>query len=146
MTSKVASNMTGPSKLDQLIARCDKIASYSASVSGDLGQKLAKQAEELLEVGRQMDAIATEFAFEGLAENGFAISLTLASACAELNVQQIEQNKLDIKFFELAKFAYLYRDWLLDMYRELKNEDDKEQHLIMKRSDLGSRFLFELVK
>lgn len=138
------------SKFDPLIAYRAVLTRFCSSLPDELARQMIAEGEELLESGKQMNAIAGEFAFDGLAENGFAVYLTLLTACAKLTVQQIEQNKVDFEFFKLSRFLYLYRDWLLDIYESLKSEklalNGKEQHLIMKRSYLRSRFLHELVK
>ena len=138
------------SKLDQLITHCDFISEHCSSIPGEVGQQLARDCKELLESGKLIDAMAAEFTFEDLPTNGFVLYLTLVTAYVELIEQQIKQNKIDFELLNMVKLVFLYRDGLLDTYRDLKKEKEtlngKEQHLIVReKRNLRSRFQHELV-
>ena len=142
--------MTSQSKLDQLIDHCDTIAGHLPSVPAEVSQQLEKDCKQLVESAKLINAIAGEFAFEGLTDNGFAIYLTLVTSYVRLIALQIEENKLDHNLLKLAKLVFFYRDWLLSTSRDLQNEKEtlngKEQHLILKKTNLRLRFLYELIK
>ena len=147
--------------LDRLLFDCGYMEKFCRNNVSEANERLRVDCvDRLVQSGKFIDQISTEFRFEKAIQNGFVQFFKIATCFTDLVVNQIKtRNRIDSVTRKLFESVVFYADWLIETYKQLKCEnkstEDKRrdflknnngQHFIRREPELRSRHFYELVK
>lgn len=141
-------------KLDKLIANCDYIKKHCNHFQSNYDDKLIEKFDDLLQASRFIDEIAGQFCTENFTLNGFVLYNRIVTSYTDQLVKQVKtKNKLDSNFLKILTLIFKYKDWLIDTYETILNEEkvnnneiQKEKLLIVKSFTVSSRFFYSTLQ
>lgn len=115
-------------KIDQLLSNLDLIKEHCLrNEQCEANEHLAADCDELRKSVQTINKMANEFIyFDALQENGFFAFLAIKTAYTNEMMRQLKNEKrIKTDLIELFKGMFLYRDFLMDLYEELKSEESR---------------------
>lgn len=113
-------------KIDQLLSNFDLIKEHCLRKEQcEANEHLAADCDELRKSAQTINKMANEFIyFDALQENGFFVFLAILTAYTDVMVRQLKTEKqIKTDLIEMLKAMLLYRNFLMDLYEELKSEE-----------------------